>query len=252
MASHKDDTGWLGKLWTQVGASWRQEFKLCPHNEDLGSWLFAQRSGGIVTSLGCKACYLTDGKAASWATHSACRRAKLRAHALQPSHARAVAALGLCDKCKAAHADALHARMAPPLSAFEQAWGARCSGTVGRKGVAGVAGARSRKRAQLEFCVAEAMRMHDRKHLKKCETLVTHVDGKGKYLSMRVSATSTDLVPRKIFLGHVRHANAADSVEAYVASVKRLLQEFCTEGHDAPMATTRPADSFSQENQQIF
>ena len=125
-------------------------------------------------------------------------------------------------------------REAPPASAFAKVWGARCRGTVGSGGITGVAGVHSIKRQQLEFCVAEAMRMRDRARLSECQTLVTHVDGKGKLLSMRVPAKPNELISKTVGLGHVKHASGAGSVEAYVASVLQLLRRCCALFGDAP------------------
>ena len=233
-AAHHD----LTRRWTKSRDRWQSSFKLCPHS-DLGSWLFAKWAGGEVTGLGCKACHLVGPSSSAAATASwtirDCEKQLFQRHARCMGHLRAVAALGLCDECSEAAERADDVRRAPSKQEFIEVWDSRR-----RNDGPGVT--KSRKPQQLEFCLAEAMRMQDREHLRQCETLVVHVDGKGKLLSMRVAATSKQLIVKRFFLGHVKHVGAADSIEAYVESVTKLLRDFCTAFLHAPGVWTPQFD----------
>ena len=239
----KASSAWsLSQVWSSNCCRWRKApcTVLCSHGcAGDASWLFARQKGGEVLGLGCKACWLLARQESSaqsksclasnagWNTQWHCRRARFRSRSEGLEHKRAVAALGICEECAQIAADASDRSAAPAASDFESVWGARTREET-RAHVS-----RS-KRAQLEFCIAEAMRMMDRDHMWSSPTLVTHVDGKGKLLSMRVSATSSELLTCKFFLGHVEHVSQADRVEAYVDSVLKLLRAFCIEFNDAP------------------
>ena len=237
----KASSGWsLTQVWSSNRCRWQSCTVLCSHGcAGDASWLFARQKGGEVLGLGCKACWLLARQESSaqsksclasnagWNTQWHCRRARFRSHSEGLEHKRAVAALGICEECAQIAADASDRSAAPAASDFERVWDARKRGETRAHVSIG-------KRAQLEFCVAEAMRMMDRDHMRSSLTLVTHVDGRGKLLSMRVSATSSELLTRKFFLGHVLHVSRADRVEAYVESVTKLLRAFCVDFNDAP------------------
>ena len=231
---------WLTSMWATQGWKWQCDFPLCRH-KDLGSWLFARQQSGVVVGLGCKVCHLAGSSSragkAGWQTPRSCRSDKFQAHTRRPSHIQAAAQLNLCDQCTAENNAEKDIRAAPSSDEFMQVWKARQRGDVTGSGLKRIAG-HSIKRDQIQFCIAEAMRMQDREHVSESVTLVTHVDGKGKLLSMRASATSLNLVTKRIFMGHVQHTSKADTVEAYVESINKLLRNFCVTFHNAPARRT--------------
>ena len=78
-------------------------------------------------------------------------------HAGTASHVHAVAALIFCDACGNAANVAADVREAPNANEFMDACGTRRRND-------NPGGVRSTKQQQLEFCVAEAMRMQDHEH----------------------------------------------------------------------------------------
>ena len=89
-------------------------------------------------------------------------------------HLEAVARLTKCDKCQAS-SDSI---LAPSTDAFEAVKQARCSGGPSRSAIENICGANSKKRTMMEFRLAEALRMDDREHLRRCMSLVIHIDGR--------------------------------------------------------------------------
>ena len=174
-------------------------------------------------------------------------RVKFAKHSTCESHLKAVAALTGCSACEEAARNSTDARDAPSVAEFEQKIKAlRQSGKQGK--IDGVCEHRSAKGPQLDFCTAEAMRCQDREHLRSCNHFVSHTDGKKKRLTMQFVATNSDLVYRKGHLGHVDHVGGPDSVESYVASIRLLLEQFCTFGHGAPGRQTKaPLTEFDDE-----
>ena len=102
------------------------------------------------------------------------KKSKLQKHARCPMHLEAVACLTKCDKCKAS----FDSSMAPSTDEFQAVWQARCSGGPSQSAIEKVCGTSSKKRKMMEFCLAEALRMGVREHLRRCISLVTHIDGR--------------------------------------------------------------------------
>ena len=204
-------------IWYRNKARWKTALPLCPHDE-LGSWLYRGAKG-----IGCKACSLAghSSEFAKGILTSAyqLRWSRLKKHAASEQHLRAVARVTQCDECKTASDAKVDSATAPDAAIFRQAWDARRKGTPNTSAVANMCAG---KRQQVDFCMAEAIRMQQREDLRTSVCIVSHLDGKGQRLTMRYSSANEELEPCRGSFGHIRHANDADSVEAYVRTVKDL------------------------------
>ena len=87
----------------------------------------------------------------------------------------------------------------------------------------------------MEFCLAEALRMDGREHLRHCISLVTHIDGRQHRLTARFTGVDGDLNCKRGLLGHVNYVGSelSDKTEAYVHAVDKLLRQYCTFGFHA-------------------
>ena len=82
----------------------------------------------------------------------------------------------------------------------------------------------------MEFCLAEALRMDDREHLRHCISLVTHIDGRQHRLTACFTGVDGDLNCKRGLLGHVAYVGSelSDKTEAYVHAMDKLLRQYCT------------------------
>lgn len=227
---------WRTVLWSKWKDVWAEQFPICIHGNNLGGWLFADRDPETkdVIGIGCKVCRLAGLRSSAarcqWTTSNTMLSKHFHRHAASQIHLEALASMGHCAECTAASKEATDNKAAPSIAEFAGVWDARRQGMV-----QGVAAQGSKKRSMMEFCLAEAMRMHDRMHIRKCQSLVTHVDTKGTKFTMRISATSKELITKKFSLGHVdKKQHTVDRTESYVDAVKQILRNFCTHFHFAP------------------
>ena len=216
--------------WAKNKAAWQEALPLCPHNSDLGSWLFFKKHPDGTCGLGCKACFL-QGRTSAYGKATVVTKLRnfleqFRQHHVCEAHRQAVIKLTGCEHCKGDLQSLQDSRTAPSFSDFRRVWDARVSGGPCHK-IRGVCG--RGKRQMMEFCCAEAMRMTDREFLESAVAMCTHIDSKKHRLTMRFSAANDNLSVRKGLIGHVVHAGEhKDSVKCYVDAVDSLLRKFCT------------------------
>ena len=106
-----------------------------------------------------------------------------------------------------------------------------CQEGGGHRSVAGI-GKRD-KVQRMSFVVAEAMRMLDRLHISKSESIGLHVDGRAPRLTVRFSAGVMDgFRLRKGLLRHVNYikskSRCADAATNLATLIQRLIRNFCT------------------------
>ena len=227
--------------WAKNKAAWQEALPLCPHNSDLGSWLFFKKHPDGTCGLGCKACFL-QGRTSEYGKATVVTKRnfleQFRQHHVCEAHRQAVIELTRCEHCKGDLQSLQDSRTAPSFSDFRRVWDARVSGGPCHK-IRGVCG--RGKRQMMEFCCAEAMRMTDREFLESAVAMCTHIDSKKHRLTMRFSAANDNLSVRKGLIGHVVHAGEhKDSVKCYVDAVDSLLRKFCTWSFGAPAHPVRP------------
>ena len=68
----------------------------------------------------------------------------------------------------------------------------------------------------MEFCLAEALRMDDRKHLRRCMSMALHIDGRQHRLTACFTGVDGDLNCKRGLLGHVTYVGSelSDKTEA--------------------------------------
>ena len=218
------------------------------HLSDLGSWLFENKTGVAgVWGFGCKACHLQNLRTpfglADLRSERQLKTPRFRKHTQQVSHLRAVANLTNCRKCKEL-ADAADDKLSAPLLAeFKSTWDnvlhARELHT------------RSEKPYQIKFCIAEALRMHDRAAIECADVVVIHADSRKHRMTVRYSACSRGLILKKGYFGHVNCVSQhTDSVEHYLQTVLSVLKNFCTEALGVPPGSH--TDGLVQFNEKLY
>ena len=154
---------------------WKRRLVLCSEQPSLGSWLFAKGS-----YMGCKPCFLR-GSQSEWGQVKVertrqRRMARFLSHELSLAHQENVAALTSCPHCISIAGATRFKRSVPCSKHFMKVLLARKQG--GAFGRILHLGGRD-KVAQIQFCLAEALRGLEREHLRRSDSLVFHADGRG-------------------------------------------------------------------------
>lgn len=145
----------------------------------------------------------------------------LRRHAALPSHLSAVRAFLNLD-AQDAEGDE---RQAPPSDHFVKVWNSICSGQAPNAGVPGV-GSRH-KITQIVQCLAEGIRMIDRKWMMKAKSIAIARDERDSRLAVRFSLTTNDLECRHGMLGQARYFGSGAA--AITAATAWVINDFATE-----------------------
>ena len=205
---------------------WKKRFPLCGNQPSLGSWIFQEKAG---CGFGCKACHLQGVKSefgeATLRSDMQLRPARFIKHEDSLSHKRAVAALTRCKHCIELATSSEDDKSAPPTKQFLEVLLSRAQG-VAMKNLRDVG--HTGKIAQIQHCIAEALRATDREHIKHSTSLVFHADGRKHRFTVRSSAGSlVKLKVRRGILGHTDFikikANQPDAASAYCEAMQKIM-----------------------------
>ena len=224
---------------------WRSAASLQgPAREKVGKFWVATKlsSTGAFMGVGCQVCYqftkarLADKKSmiggkilGSFATCNinkarALQRSHLVRHADSTWHQAAVEWVG-GEESKAFMAHA------PSCEDFQKLWDHIRVGNSRMKCEA--IGAMRHKLTRMSWCLAEGVRVVQRRFLEKARSIAIMQDKKDAELSMRFSAASNDLEQMSGFLGTIKSKGGHVDI---VKSTLGILKMFCTSSHNRPRA----------------
>ncbi len=206
------------------------------------SWLMHNDSG-----IGCKACAAcrqsgaNNSGARAFATFacvtpSALRVSNLRKHHTTNFHKRNVLQMLNVDQTAG-----VITNYAPPALAFKQVWDNLVSGTSPAAGVEAVGkGTKIRKMA---WCLAEGIRIIDRRFLATSTSISLKRDERDQRLLIRFAATNAKLESRRGTLGQCR--DFGTRAEAITNATARIITKLCTPLEGAPLRS--PAEDLATD-----
>ena len=214
--------------WTRLGPQWRLAFPIDHRFPRQGSWLDPRLVNGVWT-LGCKVC-AAAGNVGNFPgyqvrTASALQVVNFRKHAASPHHKSAALAYVTNDS-----AAELGHNVAPLAEEFRSLLEAVLKGE---------ATCSSRKETKMTWCVAEAIKIMDQRHLARAASITFFRDERKGRLALRFRSVTQDLDVRSGTAGVARDfgTGARNITLATLATMKRLCSSF----HGAPYCSMEGA-----------
>lgn len=223
--------------WARLGSQWRLAFPIDNRFPDRGSWLDTRLIKGAWT-LGCKVCAAAGNvgnfPAYKVCTVSALQVANFKKHAAAPHHKSAALEYltkdtGSDPGLSPSSASALGYNIAPLAEEFRSLVAAI------RKGEATCT---SRKHAKMTWCITEAIKIMDQRHLARAASITLFRDERNGRLALRFRSVTQDLDVRSGTAGVARDfgTGARNITMATLAMMKRLCSSF----QAAPYCTVEP------------
>ena len=217
------------KLRQSTFEKWKGLLPLCPHRQDLGSWLRGPDSAFHFSCCGCT----LAGRDSNFG--GVVKLATLQKHAKTDAHLSAVAQVCQCSACVDGAASVRSRLSAPSKDDFREVLDQRLKGGAFTR-IDGI-GCRP-KLKRMQFCLAEAARMRHRLFLETAQSVCFHVDSRASRFTVRFSA-SGEMLSRKGFIGHTDYIALkqmeCDESRAYAEATRLCLRRFCTSMPGTPM-----------------
>ena len=206
--------------WVRLGQQWRANFLIDSHHPELGSWIDVKYGDDDSVKLGCKCCNFAGVQCGSFpnyavSTADAMQAVNFLKHQSGPKHKHAVVCF------LTGHPD-------PALgSPSQQEFESLCEEISNGRATCG-----STKRAQMTWCISEAIKSVDQQRIQKSKAIALFRDESKGRLAVRFRSVSSDLEVHCGTLGQARDfGSGALQITKATCSV---MTRFCSRFHGAP------------------
>ena len=211
--------------WKRLGVSWQDKFLLDPSDAAQGSWLQVQSK---PFGVGCKACHAAGvgSRLAKYQvnTTGGLQHVNFAKHPKSKSHKSACRfLLGDSAAC---------GQVADPAAPTADEFGALLDNIA-----AGQATLDSRRRKNMTWCLAEAVKAMDQETVASAEAIALYRDERAGRILIRYRAVGKDLETRAGCLGQERDGGTGS--RNLVVATYRIMQRFCTRFCDPPQPCRR-------------